>query len=85
MENPVEREAKFEDRMNRMQTNCRRIQKDWATPNKTDGYWQEPATKQAKGEFKDQERGYVKTSHKMGTPGSSDAMAAMLEFYGKEK
>ena len=42
MQDPAQREAEFEDRMNRMQANCRRIQKDWATPNRTDGFWQAP-------------------------------------------
>jgi hypothetical protein len=80
MENPVEREAKFEDRMNRMQTNCRRIKKDWATPNRTDGFWQAPAAAAANDAFK--ERGYVKTSVGMGTPAASNSVAAMMEYYG---
>ena len=80
MENPVEREAKFEDRMNRMQTNCRRIKKDWATPNRTDGFWQAPAAAAANDASK--ERGYVKTSVGMGTPAASNSVAAMMEYYG---
>ena len=83
MQDPVQREAEFEDRMNRMQTNCRRIQKDWATPNRTDGFWQAPATAAANDEFKD--RGYVKTSVNMGKAEASSSMAAMLEYYGVKK
>ena len=83
MQDPAQREAEFEDRMNRMQANCRRIQKDWATPNRTDGFWQAPATAAANDEFK--ERGYVKTSVDMGKPAASSSMAAMLEYYGVKK
>ena len=82
MENPVEREAKFEDRMNRMQTNCRRIKKDWATPNRTDGFWQAPAAAAANDAFK--ERGYVKTSVGMGTPRPSAQTAAWIQQVEEE-
>jgi len=41
MEKPAEREAKFEDRMNRLQSNCERIKTEWDAPNHMDGHWKE--------------------------------------------
>lgn len=40
MEPPVAREAMFENRINRLSENCRRMKNDWAAPNRTDGFWQ---------------------------------------------
>jgi hypothetical protein len=40
MESPAEREAVFEQRINRNQANCKAIREEWAAPNHQDGEWQ---------------------------------------------
>ena len=75
MESPVEREAAFESRMNRLQTNCSSIRTEWATPNRSDGNWREPASRATSSAFVG---GYVANA---GTPWAKNPLDRALAFY----